>query len=159
MKAAACALLAALAAGLPAQAQEGRAFNPIARPAAAPPLPSGAVRVSPPRPISRERIESAVAAIASAWNERRVGGVLSPGFPRGQELADAMQTRVPRDAALRVMAVQGWQVHDQYVLGANLVSKVTITLRTQVELNDPAAGFQARSGVNEYLVTITDPRP
>lgn len=151
-----CILLAACAP--PAPAQEGRAFNPIARPAARAPLPEGAVRMSPPRPIPRERIEQAVAAIASAWNERRVGQVLSPDFPRGRELADALQTKVPRDAALRVTAIQGWQVHDQYARGGQVVSKVAITLRTQVEFTDPAAGFQARDGTNEYLVTLTDAR-
>ena len=151
-----CILVAACA--LPAPAQEGRAFNPIARPAARAPLPDGAVRISPPRPIPRERIEQAVSAIASAWNERRVGQVLSPDFPRGRELADALQTKVPRDAALRVTAIQGWQVHDQYARGGQVVSKVAITLRTQVEFTDPAAGFQARDGTNEYLVTLTDAR-
>ena len=153
------ALMLGLAFAGAAAAQEGRAFNPIARPAARAALPSGAVRVSPPRPIPRERIESAMASVASAWNERRVNDVLSRDFPRGQELADAMQTKVPRDAALRILAIQGWQVHDQYVLGPNLVSKVSVTLRTQVEFNDPSGGFQARDGTNEYLVTITDPRP
>lgn len=153
-------VVAALLALAPATAlaQEGRAFNPIARPAARAALPDGATRISPPRPIPRERIEQAVAAIASAWNERRVGQVLSADFPRGHELADAMQTKVPRDAALRVTAIQGWQVHDQYTRGGQVVSKVAITLRTQVEFTDPAAGFQARDGTNEYLVTITDAR-
>ena len=151
------ALLAlALGAALSTTAQEGRIFNPIARPTARPALPSGAVRVSPPRPISRERIEQAVAEIASAWNERRVGRVLAPDFQRGQELADAMQTKVPRDAVLRVMAIQGWQVHDQYRQGDRLVSKVTITLRTQVEFGDASAGYQVRDGINEYAVTLTE---
>ncbi len=158
MKGALVILVAALvlAPGVPA-AQEGRAFNPIARPATKAPLPGGAVRISPPRPISRDRIERAVSQVAAAWNERRVGAVLAPGFHRAQELADAMQTRVPRDAALRVMAIQGWQVLDQYVQDGKLVTKVSVTLRTQVELNDPVAGFQARDGVNEYVLFLTDP--
>lgn len=151
------ALLAlALGAALPTPAQEGRAFNPIARPAARPAPPAGATRISPPRPIARERIEQAVAQIASAWNERRVGRVLAPGFQRAQELADAMQTKVPRDAVLRVMAIQGWQVHDQYLQAGSLVSKVTITLRTQVEFGDPA-GYQVRDGINDFSVTLTEP--
>jgi hypothetical protein len=140
-----------------AYAQEGRAFNPIARPAARAALPDGAVRVTPPRSISRERIERAVATVAAAWNDRRVGEVLSRDFPRAQELADAMQTRVPRDASLRVLAIQGWRVLDQYALAGKLVSKVSITLRTQVEFNDAASGFQAREGVNEYVLKLSDP--
>lgn len=140
-----------------AHPQEGRAFNPIARPAARAALPDGATRITPQRPIPRERIERAVASVAAAWNERRVGEILSRDFPRAQELADAMQTKVPRDASLRVLAIQGWRVLDQYALAGKLVSKVSITLRTQVEFNDAASGFQAREGVNEYVLTLSDP--
>jgi hypothetical protein len=151
------ALLAlALGPAFPAAAQEGRTFNPIARPAARPALPAGAVRISPLRPISKDRIEQAVAQIASAWNERRVDRVLAPGFQRAEELSGAMQTKVPRDAVLRVMAIQGWQVHDQYRQGGAIVSKVTITLRTQVEFGDVSAGYQVREGINEYAMTLTE---
>ncbi len=149
-------VLVGIACALPASSQEGRTFNPIARRAAPPALPDGAVRVSPPQPIARERIEQAVGQIASAWNERRVEKVLAPTFQRKEELADALQTKVPRDAALRVMAIQGWQVHDQYVQDGQRITKVSVTLRTQVEFNDPSAGHQVRDGTNEYRVTLTE---
>lgn len=148
------ALIVAASAGT--LAQEGRTFNPIARPAARPALPGGAVRVSPPRPIPRDRIEAAVAKVARAWNDRNLEAVLAPEFPRARELADALQTKVPRDASLRVTAIQGWQVIDQYAQSGNLVSKVSVTVRTQVEFNDPASGNQVRDGINEYLLTLTD---
>ena len=151
------AMCLALGAACGAAGQEGRLFNPIARPAARGPLPAGAERISPPRAIPRERIEQAVGAIASAWNERRVGQVLAPTFQRREELSDALQTRVPRDAVLRVTAIQGWQVHEQYRQGGNVVSKVAITIRTQVEFGDAAGGYQVRDGINEYVVSITDP--
>ncbi|HRA23932.1 MAG TPA: hypothetical protein PLK52_10245, partial [Usitatibacteraceae bacterium] len=75
------------------------------------------------------------------------------GFQRRAELADAMQAKVPRDASLRVTAIQGWQVLDQWRLGGALVSRVSVTVRTQVEFSD-AAGFQARDGTNEWVMTI-----
>lgn len=152
-----CALLALVLAVPFCLAQEGRTFNPIARPAARPALPTGAQRISPPRAIARQRIEAAVAQIASAWNERRIERVLGGDFQRAEQLADALQTKVPRDAVLRVMAIQGWQVHDQYRLGREVVSKVGITLRTQVEFGDASAGYQTRDGVNEFVVTLTEP--
>lgn len=156
MRAARCIAAAlVLLASASASAQEGRAFNPIARPAARPALPAGAERVSPPRPIPREVIEQAVAEVASAWNERRMGRVLGPRFQRAQELSDALQTKVPRDAVLRVMAIQGWQVLDQYRQDGQLVSKVSVTLRTQVEFGEPGAGYQVRDGTNEYVMTLT----
>jgi hypothetical protein len=150
---AAALLLALLAAAPGTPAQEGRAFNPIARPAARPALPDGAVRVTPPVPVPRERIEEAVATVAKAWSERRLDAVLSPGFQRRAELADAIQVKVPRDASLRVTAIPGWQVLDQWRLGGSLVSRVSVTVRTQVEFSD-AAGFQARDGTNEWVMTI-----
>ncbi|HQW37094.1 MAG TPA: hypothetical protein PLO00_00180 [Usitatibacteraceae bacterium] len=151
---AAALLLAALLAAAPqAYAQEGRAFNPIARPAARPALPDGAVRVNPPIPVTREEIARAMDEVAQAWNDRRLESILAPGFQRRAELADAMQAKVPRDASLRVTAIQGWQVLDQWRLGGALVSRVSVTVRTQVEFSD-AAGFQARDGTNEWVMTI-----
>lgn len=155
MKAALGALLAlATLAALPAAAQEGRTFSPIARPAARPALPEGAQRVSPPRPIDRARIEAAVATVAKAWSERGLDSVLAPGFSRRDELVDALQTKVPRDATLRVTAIQGWQVLEQWRHGGLLVSRVSVTVRTQVEFNDPFSGFQARDGTNEFVMTL-----
>ncbi|MCL4690360.1 MAG: hypothetical protein KJ007_17500 [Burkholderiales bacterium] len=146
-------LLALLAAAPQAHAQEGRAFNPIARPAARQALPDGAVRVNPPIPVTREEIARAMEEVAQAWNDRRLESILAPGFQRRAELADAMQAKVPRDASLRVTAIQGWQVLDQWRLGGALVSRVSVTVRTQVEFSD-ATGFQARDGTNEWVMTI-----
>jgi hypothetical protein len=106
--------------------------------------------------VDRARIEAAVATVAKAWSDRAVDAVLAPGFDRRAELADAMQTKVPRDASLRVVGIQGWQVLDQYRLAGALVTKVSVTVRTQVEFNDAAFGFQARDGTNEYLLTLHD---
>ncbi len=147
--------LAAAALALPAAAQEGRGFNPIARPSQAPVLPDGAVAVNPPRPLPRETIERAVRQVLEAWNERRLDRVLAKDFRDRERLVDALETKVPRDAKLRLTAVQGWQVLSQFRRGATVVSRVSVTVRTQVEFNDPAAGFQARDGTNEFVLTVT----
>jgi hypothetical protein len=139
-----------------AHAQEGRAFNPIARPAARPALPDGAVRMSPPIPVTREQVARAVNRVAEAWGNRQLDQLLSPQFRDREKLVDAIETRVPRDASLRVTAIQGWQVLDQYRKDGALVSRVSVTVRTQVEFNDAATGFQARDGTNEYVMTLTD---
>ncbi len=146
-------LAAALALSTPATAQESRAFNPIARPAAPAALPSGAVRISPPIPVPRERVEAAVNAIANAWSSRRLETVLAERFPDRQVLIDTLALQPQKDATLRVTAIQGWQVIDQYRVGGSIVSKLSITVRTQVEFSD-AEGFQRRDGTNEYVVTL-----
>ena len=43
---------------------------------------------------------------------------------------------------------------DQYRQAGLLVSRVSVTVRTQVEFNDATAGFQARDGVNEFVLTL-----
>ena len=139
-----------------AHAQEGRTFNPIARPAARPALPDGAVRVTPPIPVPREQVERAVKRVAEAWGNRQLDQVLSPQFRDREKLVDAIETKVPRDASLRVTSIQGWQVLDQYRKDGALVSRVSVTVRTQLEFNDAAAGFQARDGTNVYVMTLTD---
>lgn len=155
MRTIAPALLAALLAAAPgALAQEGRAFNPIARPAARPALPDGAVRVNPPIPVTREEIARAVDEVAQAWNDRRLESILAPGFQRRAELLDALQAKAPRDAKLRVVAIQGWQVLDQHRRDGELVTQVSVTVRTQVEFSD-ASGFQSRDGVNEFVLFLT----
>jgi hypothetical protein len=152
MRRAAAILVLGLASAV-AQAQEGRAFSPIARPAAKPALPEGAERVNPPIPVPRERIEAAVASVAKAWGDKRLDAVLAPGFTRRAELLDAVETKVPRDATLRITAIQGWQVLEQWRQGGVLVSRVSVRVRAQVEFNG-ATGFQARDGTNEFVITL-----
>ena len=112
--------------------------------------------MNPPIPIERDKIERAVKKVTDAWGSGQLGQVLSPGFRDRDKLMDAIQTKVPRDAKLRVTAIQGWQVLDQYRQGESLVSQVSVTVRTQVEFGDPTAGFQARDGTNEYVMTLTE---
>lgn len=153
----ACAAAALLLGATSAPAQDAsRPFNPIARPAARAPLPGGAVRVSPPRPVSRERVERAVAILIQAWNDRRLDTVLAPNYQRRDELRDALETKVPRDAKLRVVAIQGWQVLDQYVKEGRIHTQLSVTVRTQLENNDPSAGYVVRDGTNEYVITLSE---
>jgi hypothetical protein len=158
--------LAALALALGAAAsaaQESRGINPIARPqpASAPRAvlsnaPSGSIPVNPPLPVARARVEAAVNQIAAAWGERKLDGVLGNRFSDRQRLIDALETRVPRDAKLRVVSIQGWQVLEQYRLSGFLVSKLRVTVSTQTEFNDAARGYQVQPGTNDYVITLND---
>jgi hypothetical protein len=152
MRLAACILVFAFAAV--AHAQESRPLRPIERPQARAPLPAGAVRPATVRAVSRERVEAAVREIVAAWGDRRLDEVLSAGFYDRDRLRDVIEARVPRDARLRIVAIQGFQVVDQWLLGRTLVSRVSVTVRTQLEYNDPAAGLQRRDGVNDFLFTV-----
>ncbi len=90
--------------------------------------------------------------------------MLATNFYDKSRLLDALNTNYPRDAKLRILAVQGVQTLAQYVqAGAGgveqLVSRVSVTARTQVEFNDPRTGAQRLEGTNEYILLFTEPTP
>lgn len=150
-------------AALGAAAQEFRALQPIRTPASRP--PEGAVRVSPPVPVPRERVEAAVRQVMAAWNTPELTRHLGASFPEKSRLADAVASQVPRDAQLRILSVQGVQLLDQHDLPPDAgrrfrlrVSLVSVTVRTQVEFND-AAGFQALDGTNDYVIEVKEALP
>ncbi len=157
-----CVTLAALLGGLPpAQAQEVRRFNRIVTPLAAPALPPGARAVASARPVPRAKVESAVEQITTAWNTPRLEPLLAESFYDKQRLMDSLGTLVPRDAKLRVLGIQGVKTLNQYVQadarGEQLVSRVSVTLRTQVEFNDPRDGFRRLEGDNEVVLRVFEP--
>jgi hypothetical protein len=145
---------ALLLAALPCAAQESRPFKPIPRPGSAAPSTEPA---APPAPAAlRAAVDRAVASLERAWNTPDLEKLLSSAFYDRQRLLDAMVTKVPRDARLRIVGVQAIQV-----LGTvkrqgrdgreEIVTRVSVTLRTQVEYNDPASGFQRLEGLNEAV--------
>ncbi|MBL8515740.1 MAG: hypothetical protein JNM76_02125 [Betaproteobacteria bacterium] len=141
----------------PSSAQESRGFNPIARPQAKATLPDGAIPVNPPLPVSRARVEAAIAKVTQAWGERKLDGILSTGFSDRQRLIDALETKVPRDAKLRVVSIQGWQVLEQHRIGGMFTSKLNVTVASQVEFSDPASGYQVRPGTQDFVITLNHP--
>ena len=152
-------LVAALI-GLPhAQAQEVRQINRIATPTAAPIAPAGARAVASVHPVSAAKVEDAVKQIMAAWNTPRLTSMLADNFYDKSRLADVLTTNVPRDASLRIMAVQSHRLIDQFRNGPQLVSKVSVVVRTQVEFNDAARGFRRLDGTNEYVITISEAAP
>lgn len=156
-------LLFALAlAACAAAAQESRPLNPIARPPAAGaaqsrPMPAGSFR-----PVSPETVRAAIERLVKAWNTPALEPLLSERFPDKERLLDTLASRVPRDARLNLLAIQGIQVLAQRAAPAangveqEIVSRVSVTFRTQVEFNDPATGFQRREGVNEVILTVRE---
>ncbi len=157
------ALLALCGSGAQLGAQESRQFNRIATPQSQQ-LPPGARAVVAVRAITMAQAESAMQSVAAAWNTPQLDPLLASNFYDKSRLLDALNTNYPRDAKLRVLAVQGVQTLGQYVQpsasGAEqLVSRVSVTARTQVEFNDPRTGAQRLEGTNEYILLFTEPKP
>ena len=156
-------LVAALVAALPAPAQESRQMNRIATPASASMrLPPGARAVAAIQPVSSQAVEEAVRQIALAWNTPRLPGYLAPNFYGKDRLAESVNRQLPRDAKLRVLGIQSTQTVAQFKqpderYGEITVSRVLVTVRTQVEFNDPRAGLRRLEGTNEFTLRVTEP--
>jgi len=155
-------LLALLAAPqLQVGGSEFRTFKPIAVPPQkqSVSVPIVATPVQPSlQPVSRQLADKALERVIMAWNTKQLNGVLGDDFYDRSQLSDAMNTRVPRDAELSLLAIQGARTIDQKTVdspsGKLLVSTVSITASTQLTYNDPTNGYQRREGVNEYIVRI-----
>ncbi len=147
-----------------AHAQEVRQLNRIAVPKAVQKLPPGARALTTPHPVPQERIDEAVQAVVTAWNTPKLAPLLADYFYDKSRLLDALSTKVPRDAKLRVISIQGKQTLLQYLQKnidgvEQLKSRVSVTLSTQVEYNDPQSGFQRLNGTNEVILLITEAAP
>ncbi len=155
-------LAAALIGLTHAQAQEVRQINRIATPMAVTNAPPGTRAVTSMRPVSAARVEDAVKKIADAWNTPNLEPMLADSLYDKSRLTDALLTKVPRDAKLRVLAIQSMQTLSQHLQNTasgmeQRVSRVSVTARTQIEYNDPQTGFQRLDGTNEFILLITEP--
>jgi len=165
-----CGTMLLIALPLQVAGSEFRSFVPIAVPprhAAPAPgatattavtVPSTTANASAMRPVPRQLIGTAMDRLLAAWNGNRMDKVLGDEFFDKSRLSDAMNTKVPRDAELSLLAIQSVQTLGQKQMdspsGRLLVSTVSITASTQLTFNDPTNGYQRREGVNEYIVRI-----
>ena len=89
---------------------------------------------------------------------------LSEQFYDKSRLLDVVQTGVPRDATLKIQSIQGIQTYQQYIVPSSdggrgeMVSIVSVTVRTQVEFNSPT-GFTRLPGINEFILEVTQAAP
>lgn len=123
-------------------------------------LPGDAVPLSQPQNLDREQVRTAVEEVITRWNNSGLDQVLAEEFFDKSRLTDAIDTIVPRDASLRVQSIQGVQTLQQYRVpgesgSSQIVSIVSATVNTQLEFNDPQAGFVRRQGLNEFILKIT----
>ena len=154
-------IAAVLALPAVAAAQEFRMLNPIHGPGMAMALPDGAVPVKDVVPVSRQEVERGVRRVMQSWNTPELAQKLAETFYDKTRLTDTIDAVVPRDAKLSVLGVQGVQTLSQHVVSDpsglfdTYISRVSATVRTQVEWNDPRSGFQRRDGTNEIILRIT----
>lgn len=146
-------------AAMDAAAQEFRRFQPIARPEAPPP---GFERVEPIDPVSGAMAEKAAKEIIASWNGPGLGEYVAEDFVDRDRLMDSMIEDVPRDANIRVLSTRSPQTVQQFRSTAGgaqqTVSIVSVVAETQIEFQDPNAGFRRLRGENELLLRIVEER-
>jgi hypothetical protein len=159
MKAAAISII--LCAALPilftaVRAAEFRNLSPILAPAN---VPEGTRPVQVIRPVSPAIVENTIKELMASWNTPLLRQHLSDRFYDRQRLLDVINTFAPRDARIHVLGIQSTQTLQQYIEeGENgrptLVSRVAVSVITQVEFTDPSLGFETLDGTNQYILNI-----
>ena len=150
----AAGLMAGLA--VAASASEFRSIHPIPTPAPDRPDTGGFAPVNP------RVIHDAVQGVMRAWNTPELRDWLGDEYYDRSRVLDAIDTRVPRDARLRVLAIESIQTLKQSttsgVGGQKPVrrSLVAVIARTVLEFNDPVSGFERREGENEYIFEVKE---
>ncbi|RCK78907.1 MAG: hypothetical protein OZSIB_1057 [Candidatus Ozemobacter sibiricus] len=163
----------------PAAWAEFRSMQPIATPhqtwtqeptagAAAGNLPSD-VRPTPEieklaqeaRARAPQFAREAMQRLVLSWNQGDAARHLSADFVDRERFLTSWDGQVPRDARVRLLAIEGIQPLDQdnRLEGSpptllHVDTRVSVRATTQIEFNDPQRGFQRREGRNEYIFRI-----
>lgn len=146
-------LFTALLALTPAEAREARRMTVIARPGV---LPAGAQRPARLAPVPHAAVEQAVRDVAAAWNDGRLSELLAADMQDAGRLRDTLAEVLPRDARLTVLAIQGVSTLDQYLQDGKRHSTVLAVVRSQIEFNDPRAGYQRLEGLNQWTFRVEE---
>lgn len=137
-------------------AREFRGIRAIPTPEA---VPENAKVVEEMQPVDRKIMEGAANNLMNAWNNKSLDSFLGDKFFDRSRLVDAIDVKVPRNASLRILAIQGVQTLTQNIQADEsgkewLVSNVSVTAKTQLEFNDAEGVYQRREGVNEYIFRV-----
>ena len=140
------------------EAREFRALNEIR---AAALIPEDADTVQQLIPVDQALVDKAVEQIMSQWSTPAMQEYLSKDFYDANRLEDVIDTLVPGDAEVRILGVSGVQTLQQYreesATGVPVrVSRVSVTVRTQLEYNDPENGLVRLPGTTEYILKFRE---
>lgn len=123
-------------------------------------LPDGAELIFPPRAFEPGFVEQKVREVLGAWNTPSFRALLADDFYEKDRLLDTISDRVPRDARVQILGVQGSRIVRQYLQkssdgGRHIVSDVEVRVMSEVVLNDPTLGYVRLPGTYTLNMTIT----
>ena len=138
---------------LPVEAREFRDIQRLNKPSA-----DGITNGKIIKPVEKTVVESVVEKIFNSYNTPEFDSLLSKNFYNKDRLTTAIDEKVPKDAAMRVLGIRGVETLGQTLQGNRLVSTVSVTVKAQMEFNN-ASGFQRRESTNELILKITQDAP
>ena len=108
-------------------------------------------------------VDKVVYQLFDAWNSPDLPSKLSKDFANTSRILDAIQSGVPRQVRLQVLAIQNPRIVGQYVRphpsgdgSYQVLSKVSVQVRSQVAASTNfLKSFQRVDGTSEYLINIT----
>lgn len=117
-----------------------------------------------------EIAKQGIKRIFDGWNSGQIENFMDTSFYDRQRFLDVMQTKVPKDAKIRLLAIEAIHPLDQQnnILDPDgnaenmtliVTTRVTATVRSQLEFNDTISGFQRREGRNEFILMVRQTIP
>jgi hypothetical protein len=107
-------------------------------------------------------INKAIKKIVANWNKAELTKYLAESFQGKTLLLNTIQRNIPRDAVLRLLAVQGistieqhWQT-DKISHNRQLKSIVIATVDLQLEFNDPFNGFIRLPHTSQFYLQVLE---
>jgi hypothetical protein len=144
-----------------AEARQFRYNAPIATPEdQQASLPNDAVAIAYPRAIPRSEVETEIRKLLAKWNTPQMSETLSEQFYDKDRLIDAIGTKVPKDAVMRVQSIQAIQTLQQYHSPASYgvagkeVTLVSAIVKTQIEFNG-STGLVKLPSTSEFTLEVT----
>lgn len=105
--------------------------------------------------VERGAIEKALRSILGSWNTPEFSKYLSQNFYDRERLMRSIEDKVPKDARLRLLALQEVKLLDQKREKNQVTYIVSANVRTSLEFEDPGKGFQSLVGENELILKIS----
>lgn len=150
------ALLWCLAVPHAVAAQEFRIFQRIATTGEA---PEGAVAITDLKPVNHAAVTNGIKALIDAWNSGQMQKNMTDSFYDRERLDNTITSNIPRDGKLKLLSVQGQQVLQQFRKGNQIISKISVTVYTEITYNDPLRGFRRFPGTTELILFVTEEVP
>ena len=107
-------------------------------------------------------VRKAITELADSWNSGGLGEFVDEGFYNRDRLLDTLSSDIPEDAILRVIDIRNIKQLDSMVSEGNKAgtfdrtSRVSATVETQIEFNDPVTGFQRLPGTLEMILNVVE---